>query len=254
MTEVIAAEDPAPMSKMEERCQELIVVARQWEEQMSDLRSFTQIEKESLESEIASLQEMDKVNEQEKSSLENSLMVLEDERVRSCALNDLSVQSKIETEVKLQLMESALEAVSLQSMVDTQRGPVKKTVECATDTDDLSPSLQISASQPEETTTNITQEAFSTRNSDMDAENLALQLEVRKLRHQLIVSQISAKQFKSECQLYKSKSNNSTTRTLNKKKRKDITLTSDFPLGPSKQSARRTPALSNIENRVVQPA
>lgn len=66
---------------MEERCQELIGVAKQWELQMNDLRSFSQIEKESLESEINSLQKGEHKHEIEKQSLENSLMILEDERV-----------------------------------------------------------------------------------------------------------------------------------------------------------------------------
>jgi hypothetical protein len=74
-------ENQNPISNMEERCEELIVVARQWEEQMSDLRSFSQIEKETLESEISSLQMVDIRHEEEKQSLENSLMILEDERV-----------------------------------------------------------------------------------------------------------------------------------------------------------------------------
>lgn len=68
-------------SNMEERCQELIVIARQWEEQMSDLRSFSQIEKETLENEISCLQEVHVKNQHEKQSLENSLMLLEEERV-----------------------------------------------------------------------------------------------------------------------------------------------------------------------------
>lgn len=65
-------------SNMEERCQELIIVARQWEEQMTDLRLYTEIEKETLENEISCLLSK---NEQEKQSLENSLMQLEEERV-----------------------------------------------------------------------------------------------------------------------------------------------------------------------------
>jgi hypothetical protein len=74
-------EDEEPSSPLEERCLELIIIARQWEEQISDLRSFSQIEKETLESEITSLQEVEDKNTTEKQSLENSMMTLEDERV-----------------------------------------------------------------------------------------------------------------------------------------------------------------------------
>ena len=78
------AQTPEPLTNMEERCHELVAVARQWEEQMSDLRSFTELEKESLESEMAALQMSGNRLEKEKQSLENSLMVLEDERVSEC--------------------------------------------------------------------------------------------------------------------------------------------------------------------------
>lgn len=180
-------------------------------------------------------------------------------QVRTCTINDLSVQAKIETEVKLQLMESALEAVSLHSMMDTHTpGCAVKTVECATGTEDLLQPQPEECPQTDQNIGNDSQQILSV-NSEVDSEKLALQLEVRKLRHQLIVSQISAKQFQSECLLYKTKTK-SNAKTSMKKKRKDFSLSSNIPQGPTRQCARfssgpDTPrqALASIENKLRLP-
>ena len=66
---------------LQERCEELSKIALQWKEQIVDLRNFSQIEKETLENEISTLQIADERNEYEKRCLENTLMTLEDERV-----------------------------------------------------------------------------------------------------------------------------------------------------------------------------
>ena len=155
----------------------------------------------------------------------------------------------METEVKLQLMESALEAVSLHNMTDTTSLPAPpppplpamlvSRMDSSTSTVDLLPVQDQNKDQdPPEATTR--EDSNISTNNDSETETLALQLEVRKLRHQLIISQITAKQFKSECLLYKTQATGSMT-VLNKK-RKEF-CASPGSKGPSKQCLRTsTPA------------
>jgi hypothetical protein len=162
-------------------------------------------------------------------------------------------------------MESALEAVSLHNMVPTP-APAPAVTDSWTSTADLAPPSEQEQEQAKEKI-QTESESESTRasavaqaptpecdvtRSDVDSEKLALQLEVRKLRHQLIVSQITAKQFKSECLLYKAKATESTSN----KKRKDFCPSPSSKGAPSKQPPRMTtpaallprPALQGIEN------
>lgn len=159
-------------------------------------------------------------------------------------------------------MESALEAVSLHSAIDAPCLPTPPdTAESSTSTHDLPPfvrpadTLQEDGNSSTQQSEACTREDFSVNSSlamydcqkiastaaiaTAESETLSLQLEVRKLRHQLLVSQISAKQFKSECQLYKARINGG--ESLNKKKRKELH-------GPP-PAARQ--ALRGIENRLV---
>ena len=97
----------------------------------------------------------------------------------------------METEVKLQLMESALEAMSMQDRTACDPHSSNDKVDSSTSTSDL------------EVTVNSKYNEVSV--SDLLKEKVALENERRRLKQQLIVSQISTKQYKSECLLHRAK-------------------------------------------------